>query len=61
MKADGTTETAGTLAEIPTVAIVAGVVVGAAVIHEATKKDNPPAAPTCPPGMVPNPVGPGCV
>jgi hypothetical protein len=43
MNADGTTETVGTLAEIPTVAIVAGVVIGVVVIHDANKKDDPPA------------------
>lgn len=57
MKADGTTEAVATLAEIPAVAIVAGVVVGAAVIHEATKKDNPPAPAA--PAPSPGPIGGG--
>lgn len=60
MRADGTTETVGTLAEIPTWAIVAGVVVGAAVIHDATKKeDSKTTTPVCPPGFVWN--GISCV
>lgn len=53
MRADGTTETVATLGEIPTWAIVAGVVVGAAVIHDATKRDKKDSPPTCPPGTVP--------
>jgi hypothetical protein len=53
MRADGTTETVGTLAEIPTWAIVTGVVVGAAVIHDVTKKDDSKTTtPICPPGTV---------
>lgn len=50
MNADGTV--AAEAAEISTAAIVAGVVVGVVVVHEATKKDDPPAPAPC--------VGAGC-
>jgi hypothetical protein len=46
LKADGTTETVGELKEIPTWLIVGGVVVGAAAIHDATKKDKKDEPPT---------------